>query len=47
MKGLVPVLNAKNRDAVNGHKTKVICLPVKYSSPKNTASYVFLLSKGI
>lgn len=47
MKGLVSVLNAKNSDAVNGHKTKAICLPIKYSSPKNRASYVFLLSEGI
>lgn len=36
----------KNRDAVNGHKIKAICSPIKHSSPKLIASYVFLLSKG-
>lgn len=47
MKGLVPVINAKKSNAMNAHKTKAICLPIKYSSPKNIACYVFLFSKGI
>lgn len=46
MKGLAQVLNARNSGAVNGHKTKALCLPIKYSSPKTIASYVFLLSEG-
>lgn len=38
MKGLIPVLSAKHSDAVNGRKPKAICLPIKYSPPKNIAS---------
>lgn len=36
----------KNSDAVNGCKTKAVCLPIKHSSSKLIASYVLLLSKG-